>query len=215
MIIQSSAVSLNSSRRYNCNQFQYAEHTEWDNATGEFSQETCSETIQVREESLSRNGAAYVPIFQDEESADTPQKPTIYTEMEALKNRLSPLQTKGIPTVQERLEMIRDIQQKSLDYLLRVLFGDDEKYCKGINKIDRTTTPSEKSANNPVTKSANELGRNLGTGWSHYTFYYYEETETTCFDTQGTAITADGRQLNFNISVEMSRSFVEMAEEKN
>lgn len=183
MIIQSSTVGLNSSRRYNCNQFQYAEHTEWDNATGEFSQKT-------------------------------PQKSTIDTEMEALKNRLTPLQTKGIPTAQERLEMIRDIQQKSLDYLLRVLFGDDEKYGKGINKIDRTTTPGEKSANNPVTKSANELGRNLGTGWSHYTFYYYEETETTCFDTQGTAITADGRQLSFNISVEMSRSFVEMAEEK-
>lgn len=170
--------------------------------------------IQVREESLSRNGAAYVPIFQDEESADTPQKPTINTEMEALKNRLTPLQTKGIPTIQERLEMIRDIQQKSLVYLLRVLFGDDEKYGKGINKIDRTTTPGEKSANNPITKSTNELGRNLGTGWSHYTFYYCEETETTCFDTQGTAITTDGRQLNFNISVEMSRSFVEMAEEK-
>ena len=214
MIIQSSAVGLNSSRRYNCNQFQYAEHTEWDNATGEFSQETCSETIQVREESLSKNGTAFVPIFQDEESVDTPQKSTINTEMEALKNRLTPLQTKGIPTVEERLEMIRDLQQKSLDYLLRVLFGDDEKYGKGINKIDRTTTPGEKSANNPVTKSANELGRNLGTGWSHYTFYYYEETETTCFDTQGTAITTDGRQLNFNISVEMSRSFVEMAEEK-
>ena len=214
LIIQSSTISSNANRRYSYNQFNYTEHTEWNNATGEFSQETCSESIQIKETSLSRNGTTYIPISQDEENTDTSTKPTTDAEMEALRTRLSPLQTKGIPTAEERLEMIRDMQQKSLDYLLRILFGDDEKYCKGINKIDRTSTPGEKSANNPVTQKANELGKNLGKGSSHYSFYYCEESETTCFDTKGTAITADGRQLSFNISVEMSRSFVEMAEEK-
>ena len=214
LIIQSSCVGTNASRRYSYNQTSYTQYTEWDNTTGDFYQETCSDTIQIKEESPSRNSATYIPFSYDEENADTPKKSAVDTEMEALKNRLSPLQTKGIPTVEERLEKIRDLQQKSLDYLLRVLFGDDKKYGKGINKIDRTSTPGEKSADNPVTQKANELGQNLGNGWSHYTFYYCEERETTCFDTQGTAITTDGRQLNFNISVEMSRSFVEMAEEK-
>ena len=215
MIIQSSTVGTSASRRYSYNQFYYTEHAEWNNATGEFSQETCSESLQVKEEAASQNGAAYVPFSYSEESTDTPKEtPSINAEMEALRNRLSPLQKKGIPTLEERLEKLRDMQQKSLDYLIRILFGDEKKCLKNENHIDRTTTPGEKSANNPITQSANRLGKVLGTGWSHYTFYYCEERETTCFDTQGTAITADGRQLSFNISVEMSRSFVEMAEEK-
>ncbi len=156
-----------------------------------------------------------MPPQTSEEKANTStEAPATNAEMEALKNRISSLQTKGIPTIQERIEMVRDIKQRSLDYLLRILFGDDDKYVKDVNKIDRTTTSGEKSANNPVTMQANELGQPLGTGWSHYSFYYCAESETTCFDTKGTAITADGRNLSFNISVEMSRSFVKMAEEK-
>ena len=37
----------------------------------------------------------------------------------------------------------------------------------------------------------------------------YEETETTSFETTGTVVTADGRELDFNLSVGMSRSFYE------
>lgn len=220
MIIQSSSVGTSASRRYSYNQLNYTEYSEWDNATGDFFQETCREAVHVKEESLSRNGSAYAPLPDCEESAKenatdtTASEPAVDNEMEALMKRFSPLQSKGIPTIQERLEMVRDIQRKSLDYLIRILFGDDEKYVKDINTIDRTTTPGEESANNPVTMLANDLGQNLGTGWSHYSFYYCEESETTYFATTGTAVTADGRQLNFNISVEMSRSFVEMAEDK-
>lgn len=215
LIIQSSSVGTSASRKYNYNQINYTEHTEWDNSTGDFFQETCQEAIHIKEESLSKNGATYIPLSCTEEDSNSPEeKPTLDSEMEALKNRLSPLQSKGIPTIQDRLEMVRDIKQKSLDYLLRILFGDDGKYVKDVNQIDRTSTPGEESANNPITQMANELGQNLGTGWSHYSFYYCAESETTCFDTTGTAITADGRQLNFHISLEMSRSFVEMAEDK-
>lgn len=216
MIIQSSSVGTSASRRYNYNQFSYAEHSEWDNATGDFFQETCSEELHIREESLSQNGTAYLPACSSgsSEAVSNPEENSVDAELEALRNRFSPLQAKGIPTIQDRLEMVRDIKQKSLDYLLRILFGDDEKYVKDVNKIDRTTTPGEESANNPVTKLANELGQHLGTGWSHYSFYYCAESETTCFSTTGTAVTTDGRELSFNISVEMSRSFVEMAEEK-
>ena len=215
LIIQSSSVGTSASRRYSYNQSSYTEYSEWDNATGEYFQEICSEALYVKEESTSRNGVACLPAANSEENCDGgTEKPALDAEMEALKNRISPLQSRGIPTIQDRLEMVREIQQKSLDYLLRILFGDDEKYVKDVNQIDRTTTPGEESANNPVTLLANDLGQNLGTGWSHYSFYYCSESETTCFDTTGTAITADGRSLSFNISLEMSRSFVEMAEDK-
>lgn len=226
MIIQSSSIGTSASRRYQSTQSSYSEHSEWDNATGAFFQETCSNVIHVKETSASRNGAAYAPqenttdvsefSTTPEESTDetTSKKSALDSEMEALLRRFSPLQANGIPTVQDRLEMVRDIKERSLDYLLRILFGDEEKYVKDVNSIDRTTTSGEASANNLITMTANELGQNLGTGWSHYSFYYCAESETTCFDTTGTAITADGRQLSFNISLEMSRSFVEMAEEQ-
>ena len=206
MIIQSSSVGTSASRRYNYNQFSYAEHSEWDNATGDFFQESCSEELHIREESLSQNGTAYLPACSSgsSEAVSNPEENSVDAELEALRNRFSPLQSKGIPTIQDRLEMVRDIKQKSLAYLLRILFGDDEKYEKDVNKIDRTTTPGEESANNPVSKLANELGQHLGTGWSHYSFYYCAESENTWFATTGTAVTTDGRELSFNISVEMS-----------
>ena len=214
LIIQTSSVGTSASRKYSYSQINYTEHSEWDNATGEFFQEVCCEEIYQKEESISQHGSSFAPLTSSEEDTGTLPETSVNSEMEALKNRLSPLQAKGIPTIQERLEMIRDIRQKALDYLLRVIFKDDGKYVEDPNRIDRTTTPGEASANNPVTIAANQYGQILGKGSSDYAFYYCAESERTCFQTTGTAITADGRQLNFNISVEMSRSFVEMAEEK-
>lgn len=43
--------------------------------------------------------------------------------------------------------------------------------------------------------------------------YYHEETENTGFVTQGTVKCADGREINFNLNVTMSRSFQEYYEE--
>lgn len=40
----------------------------------------------------------------------------------------------------------------------------------------------------------------------------YTEMETTCFSTTGSVTTADGRSIDFNIEMEMSRSFTETAE---
>lgn len=208
MIIQTSSVGTSASRRYQYGQMSYSEHTEWDNATGAYFNEVCSNVMHESESYDSYTSP------EGNSSEEKSQKTSENTGMPAILQQLGASQIKAIPTVQERLEMVRDIQRRSLDYLLRILFGDDSKYVKDVNAIDRTTTPGEASANHPTTKAANELGQNLGTGWSHYSFYYCAENETTCFDTTGTAVTADGRQLSFNISVEMSRSFVKMAEEQ-
>ena len=43
--------------------------------------------------------------------------------------------------------------------------------------------------------------------------YYYEETESTTFTTQGTVRCADGREISFNLNLNMSRSFQEYYEE--
>ena len=226
MIIQNSSINSSASRRYNSTQSTYTEHRTWDNATGTNFTEVCSSVIKKDERSGSRNGAyCDVPLdktdtsehgFSCEEvpSETTGENPSVAeNELENLMGRFKSYKTASIPTVQERIEMVRDLQQKTLDYLLRILFGDKPENVRDANHIDRTTSAAEQSANNPVTMEAELLGQTLGTGGHHEYFYYYAETETTCFETTGTAITADGRELSFNISLEMSRSFTEMASE--
>ena len=43
--------------------------------------------------------------------------------------------------------------------------------------------------------------------------YYRSETEETCFSTKGKVITEDGRELDFDLELSMSRSFTEYYEE--
>lgn len=52
-------------------------------------------------------------------------------------------------------------------------------------------------------------GRTTGTVWHKTTVEsaFVSETENTAFSAQGIAVTADGRQIGFNVSVEMSRAF--------
>lgn len=52
-------------------------------------------------------------------------------------------------------------------------------------------------------------GRTSGTVWHKTTVEsaFVSETENTAFSAQGIAVTADGRQIGFNVSVEMSRAF--------
>lgn len=209
LIITNSSIGTSASRRYQSTQMSYTEHSEWDNSTGAFFNEVCSSVIEKKEESASQNGSECLPEENKENVSEFNSTPS---EMEAMLKRFGPLQTKGIPTIQDRLEMVREIKQKSLDYLLRILFGDDGKYVKDINNTSSATSSTDSENLNLAQEFNPATGR--ASGWSHYSFYYCAESETTCFDTTGTAVTADGRSLSFNISLEMSRSFVEMAEEQ-
>lgn len=60
----------------------------------------------------------------------------------------------------------------------------------------------------PSTPPVWEVGSSI---WNKVTDSYYsmEEKETTTFESTGTAITADGRKLEFDVSMTMSRSFAE------
>lgn len=202
------------------------EQSTWDNSAGTSFTEGLSNVVHKTESSASKNGAyCDTPLDLTDMSehgfsseglpAETDSEPPSITssELEDLMGQFKSYKTTSIPTIQERIEMVRDLKQKTLDYLLRILFGDKPENVRGANYINRTTSAAEQSANNPVTIEAQFLGQAQSTGGHHEYFYYYAERETTCFETTGTAITADGRELSFNISLEMSRSFTEMASE--
>jgi len=61
-----------------------------------------------------------------------------------------------------------------------------------------------------VTSNANQPGA-FWTRESHESITV-SEMETTCFNSTGTVVTSDGRTIDFNISMEMSRSFMETVE---
>ncbi len=230
MIIQNSTLNSSASRRYQSARSSYIEHKEWDNATGTTFTQACSKVIQTNICTGSYNGVdSDAPLFLNNNSEHgfcSDELPENHSEVvaaateskamnaESLMERFQSSGIRQIPTVQERIEMVRDIQSKALDYLIRILFGDNAEAVKGSDHIDRTTTAEENSANELLTQEAALLGQPLGKGGSHITFFYYAEKETTCFNTVGTAVTADGRELSFNLSVEMSRSFTEMASEQ-
>ncbi len=92
------------------------------------------------------------------------------------------------------------IQFDSLNYLFYLLFQKAQRNLQGSLGMNALQLTSGMSGFRVV--SSEQL-------------YTYEETETTTFSTQGKVVTADGREIDFNVDVGMSRSFYEEVYQKN
>lgn len=95
--------------------------------------------------------------------------------------------------------MISEIKSRCIDFLLYLILG--EKYSK-YNYSTNSSFAFSGSLNPDSGKiyQVNQAER------------YYEENETTTFSTTGTVLTADGRSIEFDVTAEMSRSFMQYAE---
>lgn len=109
-------------------------------------------------------------------------------------------------SISDAVSNLQKLRQQALSYLLDMLFGRR-------NRTSALNGSSENSGNYSDLLSSENTG-NYGAGESYYSFFYYSEQETTCFDAKGVAVTADGREIPFNISMEMSRSFTQVAEQQ-
>lgn len=93
-------------------------------------------------------------------------------------------------------EQLRQIMEECINYLLRLFFPDRELNLSDSYKMSFGSGQSIGSTGNTlVTSYTNE--------------YYFEEFEDTSFSTQGTVRCADGREIDFNLNLEMSRGFQE------
>lgn len=111
-------------------------------------------------------------------------------------------------------EQLNEIRQQCINYLIDLLFPERRRSrwaesSQNLGNANSDSSVADRAASgNTITMS----GINVKT----FTFsnqYYREETETTGFSTQGTVKCADGREINFNLNLEMSRSFQEYYEE--
>ena len=109
----------------------------------------------------------------------------------------------------EQLQSLRQLRQRTIDYLLYLLFG--RKYSDYDSAFAQDDDNGFSDALNEATASSN-VSSEYGEGGQSYSFFYHSEQETTCFDAKGMVRTADGREIPFNMNVEMSRSFTQVAE---
>ncbi|MCR5106740.1 MAG: hypothetical protein K6B28_01110 [Lachnospiraceae bacterium] len=92
-------------------------------------------------------------------------------------------------------DAISRIRNECIFYLIRILLGD---------KIDGQTD----AGNFTLTEiTSGKAGNNGYLIQNRKEEHYYAESEETAFSTTGKVVTADGRELEFNLSLEMSRSF--------
>lgn len=91
----------------------------------------------------------------------------------------------------DSLQNLAKIREQTLNYLLNLLLGRD--------------TRADYSALNAVN------GTQQLSGGQYTSEFYYEENETTSFSTEGIVKTSDGREINFNVELTMSRSFTQYA----
>lgn len=201
MIIQNSIMTSSANRRYHSTSSFYEEKSAWDNSTGAFLTVVNGHSAKKDELSASMNGSA---LSEENLENEKPSASNIDLEMQSLLERFQTSNSFRMSRLEERAKDIQKLRDDSLSYLLRILFHGKKpepvnSNLSGSTSITATSVPSDEE---------------LGTGGSYKSFYYCEERETTCFETTGTAVTADGREISFNISLEMSRSFTAMASEQ-
>lgn len=142
----------------------------------------------------------------------------IQNTMEEMRAKVQAVRTNSIVEVdlEETKRHLMEIRQQCLNYLME-LFFPERKYDGFWQSSE---TGSEEALKDGQTSGSDvyaSFGATMGnaniTTFQYSSQYYYEEMENTAFSTQGTVRCADGREISFNLNVEMSRSFQEYYEE--
>lgn len=108
-------------------------------------------------------------------------------------------QAQSIGSPVTRIRQVSDldsIREQSINYLLMLLFG-------------KTTISLSRLTGGLNGLAASNVAPVQGIGGSYSEYGYRAEEETTAFSTDGTVKTADGREISFQLSIAMSRSFEE------
>lgn len=99
------------------------------------------------------------------------------------------------------------IRQESIMYIFELLFGKfKERYSDWLKKNTTPDVGPETGIGTIDVDPAAQLNKPLRV-INYEAVDFYSESEETSFSTTGTVKTADGREINFNIDVSMSRSF--------
>lgn len=117
-----------------------------------------------------------------------------------LVNQYHSTQKTSFATTAERVDALEEMRKQMMNYLLRLLFGD--RCNADMSDLDSTNANAEIAPDSYVMQTTR-----------YETQFVYTEQETTSFSTSGTVLTSDGRSLDVNLNLIMSRSFREATSE--
>lgn len=151
---------------------------------------------------------------EGEETQTTEEEPaegTLQTKLEEMRAQMKAYSASSIRDIdmEEARKQMAEIRQQCLDFLMNILFPERRT-------IDAQNSTESEQAQEGTASTTDNLISAIGVNVKTFQYsrqYYYEETENTTFSTQGTVKCADGREINFNLNMEMSRSFQEYYEE--
>lgn len=126
--------------------------------------------------------------MEAKKSTDNGAAGSFQSSMTNLMDRFEQMRVRSTVTDKQEQDSISRIKLQCINYLIQILFGNGKKI---------KTEELSSSESIPVMTLMGTYGE----------MHYYGEAEETAFSTEGTVVTADGRELSFNLSLSMSRSF--------
>ena len=130
----------------------------------------------------------------EKEESDKTDAKNAKNDFDSIFSRMRALATSDAYESKLQRDAMERIRVECIQFLLYMLFGE-----KADEKSPIQMTGSHEST--PVLTEVTETYQ-----------YYRSETEETCFSTNGKVVTADGREIDFNLELTMSRSFTEYYE---
>lgn len=187
MIIQSSNLNMNSARTYSSNHTKSESLATW-GGTGSAFYSSMYRTLNDRQyESTSDKSQV-----KDEEKSSEKNGSGENGLLDGIFTR----RAYQVRQLHNQSNLIT-IRSQVLDYLFRIILGEGSDAYKNLQ---------ERMNQNNIT--VQEFGG------SYDFFESYQEQEYTSFQTTGTVQTADGRRIDFDINLNMSRSFMSQYEER-
>lgn len=102
-------------------------------------------------------------------------------------------------SIADRLEAVRQMRNQTFQYFLELLFGKKSSLRSPDLADENTYSLEQNIAPNAISYQT-----------TRYTSYFtYCEDETTSFSATGKVLTSDGRSIDFNMDLTLSRSFRE------
>ena len=133
----------------------------------------------------------------DNESEATDERSEV--SVDELRDRISNVSFRPIKQADDFHEQMRKLREECINLLLRILFPDIVEHYSASEDSDLISLDSSMDFGNSQTT----------TFFSFQKQYYYEESENTVFNAKGIVNCADGRQIDIDLNLNMSRSFAE------
>lgn len=123
-----------------------------------------------------------------------------------LLDRFNNAQVATASKIDNSINSIRNMHQQIFDHMINWLFG-------GRLPSQNMSEAYSYSMDSSFYSAGYGVDMNQGIGADAVSASYFNEEEATTYSTTGTVVTADGRRIDFNMDVAMSRSFTQYAQQ--